>query len=212
MTWSDGSTPGRGAMVESEVSEVPARASAISRIEWARDVGKVVKPSMKARAVLVIMATYANTKTGVAWPSLERVADDTGWSQSSVKRAVVELMTLGLIVDRKRRKDSSSMYLLAGVKTGWKMPESAVGTGQCDLNEQAPVTYEPCISEPCIEPLSSPYTDDKEQREPGKEKPASLSQIQLVGSILREKGKTWEDVRSAWRGIVGVQQGPPVSF
>ncbi len=48
-------------------------------------------------AVAIALSTYLNSKTGNAWPSLQRLATDTNRNRSTVSRAVKRLEALGLI-------------------------------------------------------------------------------------------------------------------
>ena len=51
----------------------------------------------RAKAVLLCIAEYHNEKAGYAWPSQQRIAADTGYSIRTVKRAISDLKSLGLI-------------------------------------------------------------------------------------------------------------------
>ena len=66
--------------------------------------------SLKASKVYIVLKVRCNLKTGVAFPSLKRISQDTGISVSSVQRALKELESAGYIESFKDRR--SKIYML----------------------------------------------------------------------------------------------------
>lgn len=56
------------------------------------------------KALLLVLADYANAE-GVAYPSIETLAEESEQSKSSVIRGLDELVTRGLIIKQRRRED-----------------------------------------------------------------------------------------------------------
>ena len=54
-------------------------------------------PSRVAILVYVSLASRANIETGVSWPSRRRLANETGFSERAVTKAVASLIKVGLI-------------------------------------------------------------------------------------------------------------------
>jgi DNA-binding Lrp family transcriptional regulator len=67
-----------------------------------------------ARDVLVVIASYADRKTGKAWPSVEVIAEALGVSRRAVIQAIGELEKNGIlkITRRNRRKKETNLYRL----------------------------------------------------------------------------------------------------
>ena len=79
---------------------------------WA--IGK--KAPTNEKFLLIIIANYADDK-GHAWPSAERLSNDTGMSRATIKRTMKKLENLGLITRFKRvrgRLQTSNLYVLNG--------------------------------------------------------------------------------------------------
>ena len=68
------------------------------RLEWLKRVArdKEVSPNA-ARLATVVCLVYLNAKSGMAWPSLETLADDVGLSVRHVQRLVRRLERLGYL-------------------------------------------------------------------------------------------------------------------
>ena len=227
-------------MAEREVSEAPARASAISRVEWAMDAGELAGASSRARHTLLVLARYAKTDYGPAWPSVGLLSLKTGYHKRSVYRALMELLELGLIERKKRRQKASSIYILSGWRTGWKAaasdtvvtsesdriyPESdrisTSESGRIDTfwsdsgvnseSDRISTQNQGGVEEPSKE---KPSNDERsrEQKREGEFSLASMKQKEFIGSLLREKGKSWSELLNAWQGIAGVQGEAPSSF
>ena len=64
----------------------------------------------REKAVLMCIADFHNAQAGYAWPSISRIALETGYSVSSVKRAVGDLRLRGLLVVAKQRYFYHSGY------------------------------------------------------------------------------------------------------
>ena len=193
---------------------------------------------------MVVLAKYAKTDYGPAWPSITTLCSKTGYKKRNVQAALEELTDRGVIEGLKKRKDTSSIRILSGWRTNWR---ASVGALQ-DTSEDAPYesvsaqqrtyedapqrtyedapqrTYEdapqrtqnqgegrglpsPALNEPILSPPA---------QELAREKPLFLAtpkQVQLVGKVLKEKGVTFQDLRSAWGRIPGLcSETPPNSF
>jgi biotin operon repressor len=68
-----------------------------------------------ARDVLALLASYADKKTGRAWPSLETIAATLGIGKRSTLRAIGELKAAGILlsIPRNRRAGEANLYRLA---------------------------------------------------------------------------------------------------
>ena len=81
----------------------------------------------RAKAVLLCIAEFYNPKAGYAWPSQQRIAAETGYSLRTVKRAIADLKTLGLLVVARQTHDfmegyAPNRYYLVGHSS--KLPET----------------------------------------------------------------------------------------
>ena len=67
-----------------------------------------------ARDVLIVIASYADKSTGLAWPSVESISEDLGVSRRAIVKAIRELEENGIIkiARRNRRKRESNLYRL----------------------------------------------------------------------------------------------------
>lgn len=84
-----------------------------------RDAGALATISASANVVLAALCDRANA-AGVAWPSVETIGKDYGLGESTVRRALGELVAVGLVL-AVRRAGKVSRYVL-------KAPEEATGT------------------------------------------------------------------------------------
>jgi hypothetical protein len=68
-----------------------------------------------ARDVLVVISSYADRRTGQAYPSIATIAELLGVGQRAVKAAIRELKMIGLLEStrRSRRSGQSNLYHLA---------------------------------------------------------------------------------------------------
>jgi biotin operon repressor len=109
------------------------------------------------KAVLGVLSTYVNAKSGQAWPSTQRIADDLGVSRSTVKRTLDVLEARGLLTVKARaneRGQTSSVYRLTMTE------EQAQTQGQISAPPGHPrptprVTHDP--------PPGSPVTHEQDQ-------------------------------------------------
>ena len=109
------------------------------------------------KAVLGVLSTYVNAKSGQAWPSTQRIADDLGVSRSTVKRTLDVLEARGLLTVKARaneRGQTSSVYRLTMTEEQAKTP------GQTSAPPGHPrptprVTHDP--------PPGSPVTHEQDQ-------------------------------------------------
>lgn len=63
-------------------------------------------------AVLLILAHHANEFTGVCWPSMKRMRAGTGLGESTIQRALTELIRLKLISRKVGGGKTSNIYTL----------------------------------------------------------------------------------------------------
>ena len=88
----------------------------IEALNWALNY-KLDKPALKA--VLIGIANHANPQ-GEAWPSKQRLALYTGYSERQVQRAIQELEALDLIVVRERN-GLTNVFLITSMMVGGDM-------------------------------------------------------------------------------------------
>lgn len=86
----------------------------VKALEWASNVQGI---SRRAKIVLKEIANRYNDKKGRAWPSQARMARDTGYSRSTINRALNELEEKGLIIriasfDTNSQARTSNRYFL----------------------------------------------------------------------------------------------------
>lgn len=79
-----------------------------------RDAGALATISASANVVLAALCDRANA-AGVAWPSAETIAKDYGLGESTVRRAIGELVAVGLVL-AVRRAGKVSRYVLTTPK------------------------------------------------------------------------------------------------
>jgi len=78
---------------------------------WLKTVASYPNLSGADNAVAIVLATYLNSRTQEAWPSLETLARDTNRVPSTVWRAVQRLERMKLIeVRRARGRTKSNRY------------------------------------------------------------------------------------------------------
>lgn len=58
-------------------------------------------------AVVVAIAAHVNNRTGTAWPSLDRLAQEVGVTPETVSKGVQGLIKLGILSAQRRRRDTS---------------------------------------------------------------------------------------------------------
>lgn len=88
---------------------------AFEDVTWAL---KIEGLKARERLVLIYLADFSNASKGFAWPSIKTLSKKTGFSQSTVKRAVssLEEMRLVRIARQSMQKDGtrfSNRYYLA---------------------------------------------------------------------------------------------------
>lgn len=81
-----------------------------------RDAGALANISASANVVFAALCDRANA-AGVAWPSAETIASDYGLGESTVRRAIGELVAVGLVL-AVRRAGKVSRYVLTTPKMG----------------------------------------------------------------------------------------------
>lgn len=70
----------------------------IEAYKWAKE---QALPGVQ-KSVLICIADRLNAKKGYAWPSIARIARDTGWSTRTVAKAIRALKEAGLIETRQQ--------------------------------------------------------------------------------------------------------------
>jgi biotin operon repressor len=96
-------------------SSIEAHATAYGRIPlWWIVTLRKSGAGIMARDVLAVLASYAERKTGKAWPSQETICATLGVSSRAVKKAIAELAGCGIVrvTRRNRRKGESNVYRL----------------------------------------------------------------------------------------------------
>lgn len=82
------------------------------RAEWLRDIQRMGDVKFTNMQVICsVVAGYMGAKDGSAWPSLERLAADLGWSKKTVQRALDDAVRWGWL--SKSRKRLSNEYLMS---------------------------------------------------------------------------------------------------
>lgn len=109
-----------------------------------RDAGALATISASANVVLAALCDRANA-AGVAWPSVETIAKDYGLGESTVRRAIGELVAAGLVL-AVRRAGKVSRYVLTAPKmdapTSVKASENGVDPARIEtspLPHRAPI-------------------------------------------------------------------------
>lgn len=73
------------------------------------------------RLYTLMWAKYSDKESNTLWPSHKTMANDLGWSESSIKRTILELKNLGAVtIENRNRSDGSStsnIYTLITSKT-----------------------------------------------------------------------------------------------
>jgi len=109
---------------------------------WEAGRARNLKPS--TRHVLLALAERAND-AGICWPSQATLANDTGLSQATVKRALKELRRERLIARRRRANTrghrTSDLIRLEGTVTPPKGHHD-LGTSKRTSNESSPIRGE----------------------------------------------------------------------
>ena len=110
----------------------------------------------KDKFVLVMMANYAD-EDGKCWPSLNRLADDTSMSRSTIQLAIKGLETAGMLRIEHRSQDGVKLpnYYYLNLKKIYREPV------QCtDLNEE--IYRQTVEGIPAVgnKPITEPITKD----------------------------------------------------
>jgi len=90
--------------------------SPVSILHWQRGIIRSSALTAAEKAVAMALALRINSKSGKAWPSLERLADDACQSVSVAARAISKLIKLGFIT--AQRTGRTSIYRLRSVASG----------------------------------------------------------------------------------------------
>jgi len=141
---------------------------------WAKS-QKGLSPTEKA--VLVAIADYVNNEKGYAWPSQDKLAEDTSYSRATVHRACKSLQKKGLLSWSKVMLDSghfsSNRYVLH------RVAECGVATSHA-ANKDAAVLQkvEPPCSTAQQKPLEKPL-----------DRTLNNTNVAKKGRVLSEKQK-----------------------
>jgi hypothetical protein len=82
------------------------------RAAWLRDIQRMGDVKFANMQVICsVVAGYMGAKDGSAWPSLDRLAADLGWSKKTVQRALDDAVRWGWL--SKSRKRLSNEYLMS---------------------------------------------------------------------------------------------------
>ena len=119
---------------------------------WAKSQKGLTPPE---KAVLVAIADYYNDKKGSAWPSQDKLAEDTSYSRATVHRACKSLRQKGLLSWRKVLLDtghfSSNTYVFH------RVAECGVATShEAKIDTAVLQRVEPPCSTVQQKPLSEP--------------------------------------------------------
>ena len=150
--------------------------------------------------VLLCLANHANS-VGVCWPSHKRIATLCGLSESTVKRALRDLILAGIIAriaDGRRNKYRLSMADAASLERGHTDPiRVGVNRGLTDPNRSIGVTQTPIggQTDPSIGVTQTPPSESviESINEPGQR----TAQIMYSSDELEIWTKTIEDLERA---------------
>lgn len=82
------------------------------RAAWLRDIQRMGDVKFANMQVICsVVSGYMGAKDGSAWPSLDRLAADLGWSKKTVQRALYDAVRWGWLT--KSRKRLSNEYLMS---------------------------------------------------------------------------------------------------
>jgi len=79
---------------------------------WAREAGKRVGLPQRPRLLLLVLASYADYRTGDCWPSQERLAEEVGCSTKRVRDDLATLEEHDLVTRRRRGQGQTVLYKL----------------------------------------------------------------------------------------------------
>ena len=122
-------------------------ATPVEILAWQRLV--LAEPSLShtASRIATRLSLYINAATGLAWPSLRTLAADSSTSYSSVKRAIKDLVGLGLLQVEPGDAQHTNRY-----RARLPVAEPSVNTAA------APITPPPPAPEPEPEPIPTDTT------------------------------------------------------
>lgn len=142
---------------------------------WQQAVGR------HAHHVLLCLVEHADKDTGQCFPSVKMMADETGWSQATVQRALVELEQVGVIEREPRYRpngsQTSDLITLVCLEIGgsltdtphpdWTALVPRPGLPQLlggSLTATGGVSHSDPQEEPTTEPSTEPTTTDSSPR------------------------------------------------
>jgi hypothetical protein len=158
---------------------------------WARRVGRDKQLDPVARSVLQVLATYANQRTGVAWPSQDTLADDTGWSVRAVRNALKTIERAGVL----------ELERCPGHATRWRFPLEATPAPPAGVDHRTPappagVTPAPPAATPAP-PAETPAPPAGESLRTREESATGETRNPLA------RGPVPPDVMTQWRANLG---------
>ena len=127
---------------------------------WRRTVLAEADLPNRAKVTAMAIAERYNRQKGCAWPSMRKLAEDTGQSERSVRYAIAELRKAEFLLAERKHRASPYVYRLAypserQVRTGPPALPGAARTCRIDRQDGAA----PGRHEPAGKPLSEPNRD-----------------------------------------------------
>lgn len=159
-----------------------------------------------AVAVAAVLIDYANTATGIAYPSVRRIVDESGVPKTTALRALRRLEEYGWITSEKRF-GAQSRYTLAG-------PDSVTGSGSVTgaiwnktgaiQNLQQGKTGPDSVTEPV--PMVAPEQNKAESNRKEQTVASAANALAAPTPVL----PNWID-RAAWDGFVEARKKNPMT-
>ncbi|MEQ9257500.1 MAG: helix-turn-helix domain-containing protein [Roseovarius sp.] len=173
------------------------------RQEWAQALRRSHGLSMTARMVGQALALdFANGSTGQCNPSRERLANHLGVHQSTIKRALADLVNAGWLsktTDTARNRTAQHTFLIPGRSRGEVVqfpPEKVANAGQKRpaIDERTRVKSEPNAGQIC----TAPYKGRNQVKNQGARATASEVASPPWQAALVEPGSHRENAWNAW--------------
>ena len=144
------------------------------RERWQRQVCADPDLLPSARVVLCVLCLYLNRETRTAWPSLRKLAKDTGMSRSSVKRLVQAAEARGHLHIAYGNACAPNVYTpvvkvshLDGTPLRHPLPVSVPPRQDAVSHLDGTVCPAPSGTEPLTEPLKEPLKEQRGEFEEG---------------------------------------------
>lgn len=176
----------------------------IKAYAWAKAI-RVGSPTLKA--VLCAIADYADDQ-GRAWPSLDRLADDTEFTARAVRKAVAELAARGLLTRQERfRADGGRSTDVLTLQTHISTPLER-GSTPLELDAEGVEGGSPPPA-PVATPPSTTFAPRTTTELSSNVSEADASGGEAAGSQLSDKDLCWMDGKSNLQacGLTAKQAG-----